>query len=282
MKKQPTQPTEEARRLDQLVAHPHQQAFFEDLLEHELNDLAADIKRNGLREKIQILPRNKAGLPPNTILDGNQRRRALLLNGERTSTVVVRYDLAAADAATVERVFLEFNTNRRQLDALGKARVALRLLEIEEGRKFNLYNEDEARDRVGKVIGMSGRNLQRYWRVLQTPVEVQNALRAKEIRLVDAARVANLSDAERAEVAERIRAREAPREVLADYLQGNGRHRSGSGLGSFVRGLRRGMDKLDGRVKSSVSPWDVAFCREDLERAQRLITRLLALDAEEE
>src|SRR4051812_38496624 len=124
VKKQPTGPSEEDRRLDQLIEHPQQQDYFDHLSDHDLKALAADIKRNGLRQPIQIMPPdNTAGLPANTILDGHQRRRALQLNGETVARVIVRYDLLTVDAATVERAFLEPNQNRRHLDTLAKARV---------------------------------------------------------------------------------------------------------------------------------------------------------------
>src|SRR5688572_21598380 len=94
-----SRPEEEQRRLADLVEHPLQPTYNDGLSDDALKRLAGDIKRNGLREKIQILPANKAGLPKNTTLDGHQRRRALLLNGESTTTVIVRHDLADADEA---------------------------------------------------------------------------------------------------------------------------------------------------------------------------------------
>src|SRR5262249_16316468 len=152
--------------------------YFPDLSPYDLGLLAEDIQRNGLRHKIEVLPVNKAGLAGDTVLDGHQRWRALLLNGETQVQVIVRYDLAATDRATVEGAFLEPNRNRRQLSPLGKARVALRLYEIEIGRRrdrFLSIEEGEARDRVGKTVGMCGRNLARYVNVLRTPAEVQEA-----------------------------------------------------------------------------------------------------------
>ncbi len=67
-----------------------------DLTEFDLNALIEDIRKNGLREKIQILPKNKAGLPADTILDGHERSRALQKLGQTDTDVVVRYDLADA------------------------------------------------------------------------------------------------------------------------------------------------------------------------------------------
>src|SRR5689334_8865565 len=104
------EPAVEERRLAALVEHLLQRAFFDDLPPDDFARLVADIQRHGLREKIHVLPgRNAAGLQPNTILDGHQRRRALTALGETTASVVVRYDLLDADAAAVERAFLTPN-----------------------------------------------------------------------------------------------------------------------------------------------------------------------------
>jgi ParB-like chromosome segregation protein Spo0J len=108
-KKQPSAPVVEERRLGELWEYPDQEFFNDGLDDQALQALAADIKKNGLREKIQVLPANLADLPGNTILDGHQRLRALQLNGVTQTKVVVRYDLAHVDALTVEGVYLEFN-----------------------------------------------------------------------------------------------------------------------------------------------------------------------------
>jgi ParB-like chromosome segregation protein Spo0J len=120
----------EQRELSSSRPHPGQGHFFGDLSATEVQMLAEDIAQNGLQYMIEILPGNAAGLPVNTILTGHQRRRALELNGETEADVWVRYDLADADSATIERALLEENLNRRQLDKCDMARI----LEIERGR----------------------------------------------------------------------------------------------------------------------------------------------------
>ena len=60
--------------------------------------MADDIRVNGgLRDMIHILPHNKAGFAPGTILDGHRRKEALLRNGETKTTVVVRHDLSESE-----------------------------------------------------------------------------------------------------------------------------------------------------------------------------------------
>src|SRR5688572_7253711 len=106
MSKKDSTPRREWRRLNDLKPHPLQSAYFDELSDSDLQDLAGDIAANGLRHPIEILARNRAGLPANTILAGHQRRRALLLNGETEAEVLVRYDLTNVDAQVIEREFL--------------------------------------------------------------------------------------------------------------------------------------------------------------------------------
>jgi ParB-like chromosome segregation protein Spo0J len=177
-------------RLEDLTDHPLQPMFFGDLADHDLDALAEDIRRNGLRESIEVLP-------DGTVLSGHQRRRALLRIGFEEAEVVVRHDLAG-DPAAAERYFLESNQNRRHLSRLAKARVALRLYEIGRGKPrggLSRFDEGDARDRVGRAVGWSGRTLSRYFRVLRGPIEVQRAFEAGRVSLVVAEQVADLPPA---------------------------------------------------------------------------------------
>ena len=90
-----------------------------------------------------------------------------------------REDLEAEGDAAVERRLIEDNLNRRQLSPLARARSVLGLYELEKGRsKADLSpgEKDDARDRIGKLIGMSGKNLERYWAILKMPTEIQMAV----------------------------------------------------------------------------------------------------------
>jgi hypothetical protein len=210
----------EVRKLSDLVAFVLQGHYYDPLSAEDLADLAASIKRDGLRCPIEILPQNKAGFPPNTILSGHCRKAALELNGETTTKVLVRYDLANATKEEIEAAFHDDNKNRRQLDPLAKARVAVRLLELERKREGRTMQSGEARVRVGQALGMSGRNLDRHIRVLSTPLAVQNAFRAKRITLIDAGKIAGLVKSQQQEIAARLDAGEEPRRFLKEYLTG--------------------------------------------------------------
>ena len=129
---------------------------------------------------------------------------------------------------------------------------------------------------MGKAMGMSGRNLRRYWRLLLTPLEIQRGVRDGKLPLVLGEKIEGLSTAQQAEIAERIRNGEPPKEVVSDYIQTeNKRHQKpNDALASFARSLKRGMNDLDGRV-DGVGPKVIREFKKTLEAAIRLIKCLL-------
>ena len=124
--------------------------------------LKADI---GLRVPIEVLPpHNAAGLSHLTILSGHTRSEILVELDYVMFHVRVRHDLAKATRSEVDKYFLADNFARRQLDPLDRARAAVRLFELERdkrGRKTGDQQpvEGELRNRIGDVLGLSGRNL---------------------------------------------------------------------------------------------------------------------------
>jgi hypothetical protein len=280
MNRQKKEPKRERRKLKDLKPFPLQADFFDDLSKHDLQALAKDIAENGLREAIEILPENQAGFPANTITSGHQRGRALKDNGETETVVIVRYDLADADAATIERAFLEANQNRRQLDKLAKARVALRLYEIERNKPrggLGTHQQGDARDRVGKAIGMSGRHLDRFFRILQkTPIEVQDAFRARRLSLKLAEKVADLKAEDQETIAQRIQEGENPKIVLKEFFgKPDARHKKvGDALASFARKLQCAYDDLADRV-DEVRPAHLQRHLPMLKKARRMIRKLM-------
>src|SRR2546421_9027657 len=97
-------------KLAELLPHPLQGQFFSDCPAADDKTLADDLRTNGQRDAIVVMPPdNAAGLPGGTVLDGNRRRKALQSLGETEAIVLVRHDLKHADAAAVEQVFLRFN-----------------------------------------------------------------------------------------------------------------------------------------------------------------------------
>lgn len=216
-------PKLERRRLADLVDHPHQPAYAGTTTEQEDEDLKFSISEDKLRDPIEIIPENQASLPANTIFDGHRRKIALLALGEKTVAVLVRYDLANADRPTIDRLFLDANSVRRQLDSIAKAYIAAKQMEIEHNRPLGELLEggweaDELRDRVGKLLGLSGRHLSRLLNVIRTPIEVQAAVRQKKLSIVLAEKVAALSQSQQGEIAERIRAGEDAKVVVESVV----------------------------------------------------------------
>ena len=201
-------PTFEWRDVDDLKPFPLQSEFF--VQESEADDalLEQDLRQNGQRDPFPVMPdHNRAGLPKGTMLDGHRRTLLLKTIGKKRAKVRVRHDLVDADLATVEAEFLKYNSLRRQLHSIDKARIAKRQFEIEKGRSrggLRSCEDAEARERVGKTIGLCGRELQRYWRLLKTPLEVQNAVRNKLLPLSLGEKIEGLKKEHQARIAEQI------------------------------------------------------------------------------
>lgn len=244
----------ERRRLNltQLAPFFLQPLFYAVTSKEENERLAADLSDHGQRDPIVVVPIK--GTPSRfTILDGHRRVAAFKVLAWQDIDAIVRWDLADAAESAVEAEFLKFNFNRRQLHPIDKSRVALRLFEIEKGRprgQLRPRDEHEARGRVGKAIGMSGRNLSRYFRLLLTPVAIQNAVRDGKLALVLGERTSWLTKENQAKIAARITAGEDPKAVVAEYIAiSNGRHKKASAaFRSFKRHLEAALADLEGRT----------------------------------
>jgi hypothetical protein len=270
----------EKRKLSDLIPFPSQARFFADLLDDKLRRLAALIERDGVHPMIQVLPKNIAGFAENTIVRGHQRVRALKLLEFSEYEVLVRYDLAGASADTIEREFLEENLARRDMDMIEQARAALRLFEIEKGRPtagLSDWDKAAARERIAKTLNRSGKSLQRYWHVLNTPLEVQNAFRADELPLVDAVWVGMQDSLTKEEIAHRIQQGEAAKVVVRQYMKRHDGRRRGveSAVASLATSLARAQAELDGRI-DEVKPGQVHRHVETLQEALRVIKLLVA------
>src|SRR5947209_18154020 len=107
--------------------------------------------------------------------------------------VWVNDDLAAQGEGAVEQRLIEDNLARRNLDRLDQVRCYRRLVEMAQDTPHDQRRSHQlgrVRDVVGSRLGMSGRTLDRYLRVLDAPREVQDAFKAGDISLVAAAKVA--------------------------------------------------------------------------------------------
>jgi ParB-like chromosome segregation protein Spo0J len=150
------------RELDGLTAHRLQFNLFRPLSDKEHARLVEDIRTHGVLQPIEITD-------DGMIIDGHERVRAARAIGLTEIPVRVRDDLA--DQTAIDRRHAEANLNRRQLDPLDRARLALHLFQLEKGRKkIRELEQEELHDRVGAALGMGGRIVQRYLKLAQAPL----------------------------------------------------------------------------------------------------------------
>jgi ParB family chromosome partitioning protein len=263
------------RRIEQwpladLKPHSRQAEFFPPPDEREVMELAGDLEANGLLQPVEVLP-------DGTIVCGHKRVQAARMLGWPRISVWIRADLDAAGPAAVETRFLQDNVTRHQLSPLQLARCYQRLRELAKGvGRDGLADHDreDLRDVVGRKLKQSGRNLDRYLRVLKAPLEIQRAVAGGLLPVTVAERVAGLPRARREQVAREIAGGEDPREVVRRHVREMDRRRKGpaGALKDFVRCLERGVADLAGRVRDVGSM--TRGQREALDAAQALIRDL--------
>jgi hypothetical protein len=278
-----TTPRLKVFKLADVKPHPDQERYFRSYGDFEYAQLKADIAATRVRVPPEVLPAgNAAGLPDGTLIKGHTRCKIWGELGHTSIEVLVRYDLQNVERAHIDEEFLRDNIARRQQDKLGQARAAVGLYLIERAKKGRMVSGDplrvgEVRDRVGQIVGMSGRNLQRYLNVLAARPEVQDAFAAGRVRLVDAARVVGLSKREQEALADRLRGGGDPKAVLAEFFpKGDGRHvRVGDAVAAFCRAIEKSHADLDGRI-DPLSAKAVRKFEGSLRRGRQVIEGLLA------
>lgn len=180
-----------------LKKHPKQADMFADPTEHEVKELAESMKA-GLDHPIEILP-------DGTIICGHRRTAAARLLGWTTIPAIVRNDLANNPVAAEMRL-IEENLNRRQMTPMQIARCYWRLKRIEGWSASGLRGNRDLRDLIAKKFSLSGRQLDRYLRVIEhCPLEVQQAVDRGELGIMPANDVAGMSKKDKERVAAAIR-----------------------------------------------------------------------------
>jgi len=203
-------------KVTDLHESPHQRALFDDLPDHELAELVEDLRVHGQRTPLEILDNGQ-------IVDGHQRKLAAEVLGWETLAVVVRDDLTDANSNDIECAMIDANLHRRQLDVLAIARLYARMRQIARGwdsdEFFGAVKRD-VRDLLAERLGgVSGRTLDRYVKLLETPREVQDAVRRQELPMGMALKVAKLSEDDKARIAAAIRGGQTAREVISAFFE---------------------------------------------------------------
>jgi ParB/RepB/Spo0J family partition protein len=195
-------------KVNKLFPHRLQETHYGKHLDQPVDDLAADLKRNGQRVPLEILP-------DGAVICGRRRLEAARKLGWDSLEVIVRHELAEQGEKAIEYRLLEDDLTRRQLHPLDQAGHLLRLKQLTT-RKGQLSGaeKESLRDQLGKRLGMSGRNLDRYFQILRAPFAVQQAFRRGRISLVLAARVAMFPIKIQQDIAQQIEAGEDPRKVI--------------------------------------------------------------------
>jgi ParB-like chromosome segregation protein Spo0J len=263
--------TREVRKwkLKDLKPHPRQAELFPDLHILLLRDLAQDMEARGLKEPLEILP-------DGTIVCGHQRKRAAELNGWDEIDVWVNHELAKQGPLAVEQRLIEDNLVGRKLDRLDQVRCYRRLVEMAPdtpAEQRRDHQHGRLRDIIGDRLGISGRTLERYLRVLETPAEVQDAFRAGRISLVNASKVAGLPLEVQQQLAADLRAGTDPKQAVAASLAGREPDPFEAVFGPFLRGLARYVPAVQPQADriTKLAPGEVAV----LQDARALIGQLL-------
>jgi ParB/RepB/Spo0J family partition protein len=267
-------PVPTVRKLDELKPHPKQSAFFSDPTEYEIQELAAQMRDEGLLVPIEILP-------DGTIICGHKRAQAAKLLGWAEIAVWIRNDLAEMGEAAVELHLILDNLVRRQMGPLELARCHVRVKQLcrcnGRGRLSGMEHA-ELRDQIGKRLGRSGRSLDRYLRVAEhTPHAVQNAVTTGTLSMQLAERVASLPKKKKEEMQQEIdKGADVVRLVRRCVGKIDRRHKhAGDAKVAFVKALTRGCADLQGRLDrvSRISPKELQV----LARAEKVIMALKAI-----
>jgi len=110
------------------------------------------------------------------------------------------------------------NFLRRQLSPLACARCIGRLFEIGQNGIHRTGQREATKAEVGRRLGMSPRNVDRYLLILDAPIIIQHSFDRSEIKLIDAGRVALLPKQQQQDIANRIEAGEPAASVVKQSL----------------------------------------------------------------
>jgi ParB-like chromosome segregation protein Spo0J len=225
----PNRPVVGRTEVNQLRSHPCQAELYDAATDAEVAALVQSLETDGQRDALECLPPgNAAGLPAGTLLDGHRRRDAALQLGWTHLQVRVRWDLLNATREAVDAIYLQANLVRRHLNQLDRAGVMLRLLELERRHPGSVCGtaDGDVRDRIGTMVNLCGRHVDRLLNVARTPRPVQRAVRERRLSIVLAEKVAALDPSVQEEIAEKLAALadgKGARALVRSYVGSKGR-----------------------------------------------------------
>lgn len=188
---------------------------------------------------------------------GDADRWAARLNEWQDIDAIIRHDLAEKGELQAERYLIADNAQRRQLSPLQMARSAQRLKELVVLQKRGKIREcdqgsihRETRSQVGQMLGIGGREVSRLLRVLRAPPEVQDALDAGRLTIMEANDVTSLGAKDQKAIARAIQQGQAPKTVVAKFIEKETLRKKG--VKPFFRGLLKDVSEARGELAGRV------------------------------
>lgn len=210
MKKQLVRKKIVYRKIQDLKPHPKQEIYNDPPTEQKILELAESMAKDGQLQPIEITTAN-------IIICGNTRITAANKLGWTEIACWIRDDLENEGEDAVERRLLEDNLYRKQLNPLHMAIIYKRLRELKGSRPDDVHGD--LRDVLAKQFGVSGRSLDRRSKLLEAPPIVQKLVMAKKLTQGAGCQVAGFSAEVQEEIVTRISNGEAPRSVIAEYVE---------------------------------------------------------------
>lgn len=134
----------------------------------------------------------------------------------------------------------------------------------------------EVKLRVAGILGNSERHASRLLLALTAFAEVQDAAERGEISVVNAGKVAHLPPEEQEQIVAEIRRGERPRNAVRAQLKPKKTSRaSGRAFRKHIEGIAAALDELDRAPADSLASAAKVCGIEGLERARRLLDRLI-------
>jgi len=235
-------------RVDKLKPNSMQNVVITDVDDATFQRLLEDLAENGQIDAIEITPDGE-------VIDGHQRLRAAIKLGWKTLKVWIRDDLKTDRDVSIR--FVQANLNRRQMSKLDKARAYIYMRDLERQKRNArrpgessetslLERRGDLRDELGKMFNCKGRTLDRWARVLKTPLAVQQAFDRDELTQDEAGRVAGYGAERQTEVARRIEAGENAKAVVRELAPDRQRRKAcDSKLDTFFKHTRRDIHALE-------------------------------------
>jgi ParB-like chromosome segregation protein Spo0J len=267
-----------------LKPHPLQAKIYRGRADWEVEELARNMSDHGQDEPVEVTPDLH-------IISGHGRVEAAKRLGWTTVRCWVRRDLEEAGREAVEARLIEANLVRRQLSKFDMARSYLHLKKMARDKRGNLLREDKVkgdmRDLLGKRFGASGRTLDRWLKVLELPLLLQQAVDEGTLKLTEAVKVAGLDKKAQQQIAKDVGAGMPATAAIARHLdpatyghataaQVTDGVAAGRALDRLLEALERAREELAPRVAQLMRFDAFGTVLPDLLEAKKLIGALIA------